>query len=139
MLKKFNMSGKFLIANMMSALYNKKYFFDTPVVVEYSKICKEILDKMLKGGYIKKYDVVEEGGKKSINVMLRTINGAKVINSIKLFSKPCRRLYMDVLSMKKMMMRNGYSLILLSTSKGVLTISEAIQNNVGGEIICEIF
>ena len=133
------MSNKFLIANMMSALYNKKYFFNTPVVVEYSKICEKILDKMLSNGYIKSYEVVNDNGRKNINVVLRTMNGVKVINSIKLFSKPCRRLYVDVLSLKKMMMRNEYSLVLLSTSKGVLTMSEAIKNNVGGEIICEIF
>ena len=124
---------------MMSALYNKKYFFNTPVVVEYSKICEKILDKMLSNGYIKSYEVVNDNGRKNINVVLRTMNGVKVINSIKLFSKPCRRLYVDVLSLKKMMMRNEYSLVLLSTSKGVLTMSEAIKNNVGGEIICEIF
>lgn len=133
------MAGKFLLGNMLSAIYNKNCFYDVPVNVVYSNLCAGVLVEMQKFGYISKFDIIEKDNKKSINVYLRTVNGLKNINSFKLISKPGRRIYNSVDELKKKMSYNPYSLILISTSKGILPISDAIEQCVGGEVLCEIF
>lgn len=133
------MAGKYLFGNMLSALYNKNCFYNVPVKVAYSKLCEASLQVMEENGYIKGYNVVDVNGKKSINISLRVINGNKAINSFKLISKPGRRIYLQNKELKKKMSFNEYSLILVSTPKGVMNISDAIKNNVGGEVLCEIF
>ena len=95
------MSGKYLLANMLSAIGNKNYFYDVPVVVEYNKICADVLQLMKQYGYIKDYCVINDNDKKSIEVLLRIIAGKKVLNSCKLFSKPSRRIYESVDELKK--------------------------------------
>ena len=133
------MSGKYLLANMLSAIGNKNYFCDNPVVVEYNKVCEAVLEIAKQAGYVREYSVVESEGKKSIEVLLTVAAGRKVVNEFKLFSKPSRRIYEDVNELKKRYSYNPYSLCIISTSKGVMRTDEAIKNNIGGEVLCEIF
>lgn len=133
------MSGKFLIGNMLSAMYNKNAFYDVPVIVEYNLLCENVLKILLNSGYINEYKVVKNGNKKSIEVYLKVFNKQKVINSFKLLSTPGRRLYNDLSELKHRYSFNPYSLVIVSTSKGVMPIVEAIQNKVGGQLVCEIF
>ncbi len=124
---------------MLSALYNKNCFYDKPVKVEYSGLCENVLKEMKKNGYVKDYNVVEEDGKKNINVLLRVVGNSKNLVSFKLLSKPGRRVYLSTKELKKRKSYNPFNLLLVSTSKGVLEVGEAIKNNVGGEVLCEIF
>ena len=133
------MSGKYLLANMLSAFGNKNYFYDNPVVVEYNKVCEMVLNIAKQAGYVKDYNVVESDGKKNIEVWLKIIAGKKVINDFKLFSKPSRRIYENVDELKKRYSYNPYSLCIVSTSKGIMIVNDAIENNIGGEVLCEIF
>jgi len=135
----FVMSGKYLLGNMLSAFYNKNCFYNNPVKVVYSGLCRDVLKIMEENGYVNSYKIIDIDGKKSINVLLQIINGNKSINSFKLISKPGRRVYASVKDLKRKLSYNPYSLLLVSTSKGVMKISDAIDNNVGGEILCEIF
>ena len=66
-------------------------------------------------------------------------SGKKVINTFRLFSKPSRRIYENVNELKKRYSYNPYALCIVSTSKGVMKIDEAVKNNIGGEVLCEIF
>lgn len=133
------MSGKYLLGNMLSALYNKNCFYNNPVKVVYSGLCEGVLKTMHDNGYIDKYSVVDDGGKKSINVWLKIVNNKKNINSFKLISKPGCRVYLSVAELKKKVMYNKFALLLVSTSKGVMNASEAVSNNIGGEVLCQIF
>lgn len=133
------MSGKYLLGNMLSALYNKNCFYDVPVKAVYSDLCLGVLNEMKKAGYVESFEVVEKDNKKNINIILRTVNGNKNINSFKLISKPGRRIYKTVDELKKMLSYNPYALVLISTSKGILSIIDAVEQSVGGEVLCEIF
>ncbi|MBE0495868.1 MAG: 30S ribosomal protein S8 [Campylobacterales bacterium] len=89
-------------------------------------------------GYIESFNVVEEGSKKSINVVLKyDEKGNKVINEIKRISKPGRRVYKGKDEIKRF--KNGYGTIVVSTSKGVLSNEEAHKTGVGGELLCSIW
>ena len=133
------MSGKFLVGNMLSAMYNKNAFYNDPVIVEYNLLCENVLKILLNNGYINEYKVVDNGNKKSIEVYLKVFNKKKVINSFKLLSTPGRRLYNDLAELKYRYSFNPFSLVIVSTSKGVMTIADAIKNKVGGQLVCEIF
>ena len=47
------MSGKYLLGNMLSAIHNKKFFYEKPVVVEYNGLCEDVLKVMESAGYVK--------------------------------------------------------------------------------------
>jgi small subunit ribosomal protein S8 len=89
-------------------------------------------------GYIESFNVVEEGNKKFINVVMKyDEKGNQVINEIKRISKPGRRVYKGKDEIKRF--KNGYGTIVVSTSKGVLSNEEAHKTGVGGEVLCSIW
>jgi small subunit ribosomal protein S8 len=133
------MSGRFLIGNMLSAIHNKNAFYNEPVVVEYNTLCESVLNILKDNGYIKDFKVISNNNKKSIEVYLRVFGDKSVINSFKLLSTPGRRLYVDLAELKYKYSFNPFSLVIVSTSKGVMTMKDAISNNVGGQLVCEIF
>ena len=61
----------------------------------------------------------------------------QLLKKSKRISKPGRRVYSRAISIPKV--KNGLGLAILSTSRGVMSDSEAIKNNLGGEIICRVF
>ena len=79
----------------------------------------------------------ESENKKLLLVDLKYYEGQPVIREIKRISKPGRRVYSRATSIPRV--HNGLGLAILSTSKGVMSDSEAIKNNLGGEIICRVF
>ena len=74
---------------------------------------------------------------KILKVDLKYYEGMPVIKEIKRVSKPGRRVYSRATSVPKI--QNGLGLAILSTSKGVMSDSEARKNKIGGEIICRVF
>ncbi len=133
------MCGKFLLGNMLSSISNKVSFYEIPVEVEYNKLCENVVKVMKDYGYIDDYIVVENDNKKNIKIFLRTLHNKKIINSVKLLTKPGRRIYLDKDELKKRFKYNDCILGIVSTSKGVLSIADSIKNNIGGELLCEIF
>ena len=93
---------------------------------------------MVEKGYIESCNVVEDGVKKTINVILKyDENGKTVINELKRVSKPGRRIYKQASEIKRF--KNGYGTIIVSTSKGVITNDKAHELNVGGEVLCTVW
>ena len=131
-------SGKYLLGNMLSALGNKRSFYEIPVRVEYSKLCEGVLKVLKEYCYIIGYKVIEDGKKKSIDVLLNIDQFGKVFKYFKLLSKPGCRLYYKYDDLKKMFGYNNFALIIVSTSKGIISIKEAVKGNIGGEVLCEI-
>ena len=99
---------------------------------------KEIERLLKKEGNIIDFYLDENKDKiKSILVVLKYYEGEPVIKEIKRVSKPGRRVYSRAISIPKI--KNGLGLAILSTSKGVMSDSDAIKINLGGEIICRVF
>ena len=91
-----------------------------------------------KEGYIINFSIDKiQNNKKILLVDLKYYEGQPVIREIKRISKPGRRVYSRATSIPRV--HNGLGLAILSTSKGVMSDSEAIKNNLGGEIICRVF
>ncbi|CAD7288028.1 30S ribosomal protein S8 [Campylobacter suis] len=104
----------------------------------YSKVVEATLSILVTKGYIESFNVVEEGNKKFINVVLKyDDHGRSVINELKRVSKPGRRVYQGKDEIKRF--KNGYGTIIVSTSKGVLSNEDAHKAGVGGEILCTVW
>ncbi|OHE07274.1 MAG: 30S ribosomal protein S8 [Sulfurimonas sp. RIFOXYD12_FULL_33_39] len=104
----------------------------------HSKSVEAIANILVEKGYIESCNVVEDGVKKTINVVLKyNDNGRTVINEMKRVSKPGRRVYKGKDEIKRF--KNGYGTIIVSTSHGVLPNDKAYALGVGGEVMCTIW
>lgn len=101
-----------------------------------SKFCISIAELMKKIGYIADY-TVSEGVKKVMTITLAYNGRVSKISDIQLFSKPGRRLYTTSLTMP--WGKTKESLIIISTSAGVMSQKEAKSKKLGGEVIAEIY
>lgn len=106
------------------------------IVAPSSKFCVSIAELLKRYGYIGNYSVSEDA-KKKITVDLIYQNNQPKISEIKLFSKPGRRIYGKVTQLP--WGKTPYSLIIVSTSSGVMSQKEAKTKKLGGEIIAEIY
>ena len=89
-------------------------------------------------GYINGYsDAKNENGHPVIKVDIKYFEGKGVINKVKKISTPGRRVYASVGKFPKIY--NGLGIIVVSTSKGVMSDFDARQQNVGGELLCSVF
>ncbi len=126
------------IGDMFSRIRNGKMRSLDSVNIPSSNFRKNILEILKIEGFIKDYYIEKkENNKTTLKINLKYYEGNPVIKEIKRISKPGRRVYSRATSIPKVM--NGLGLAILSTSKGVMTDSEARKNNLGGEIICRIF
>tara|TARA_B100000900_G_C20463390_1_gene668252 strand:- start:229 stop:627 length:399 start_codon:yes stop_codon:yes gene_type:complete len=126
------------IGDMFSRIRNGQMRSLDSVNIPSSNFRKNILEILKIEGFIKDYYIEKkENNKITLKINLKYYEGNPVIKEIKRISKPGRRVYSRATSIPKVM--NGLGLAILSTSKGVMTDSEARKNNLGGEIICRIF
>ena len=126
------------IGDMLTRIRNGQMRSLNKISIPFSVFRSEILEVLKKEGYIINFSIDKgENNKKLLLVDLKYYEGQPVIREIKRISKPGRRVYSRATSIPRV--HNGLGLAILSTSKGVMSDSEAIKNNLGGEIICRIF
>ncbi len=103
-----------------------------------SKLNMNVLSVLKEEGYIRDFkDIEEKKGISTIKIELKYFNGTPVIKKIKRISKPGIRKYSKISELDKPY--GGLGISILSTPKGVMSDSQAKKNNVGGEVLCEIF
>ena len=126
------------IADMLTRVRNANTVRHENVDVPASNIKKELARILLEEGFIKGYDVIEDGKQGLIRLQLKYgKNGEKVITGIKRISKPGMRVYADNHSVQKVL--NGLGISIISTSKGILTDKQARELGIGGEVICYVW
>ena len=92
---------------------------------------------LVKEGYIKGYNIVEDGKQGIIRVTLKYNGKDKAIKGLRRVSKPGLRIYASCEDMPRVM--NGLGVAIVSTSKGVMTDKEARKNNIGGEVLAFVW
>ncbi|MBS9720361.1 30S ribosomal protein S8 [Tianweitania sp. BSSL-BM11] len=123
-----------MLTRIRNALGRRKLTVSTPS----SRLRMRVLDVLKSEGYIRDYSVSEfENGKSEIEIELKYHEGAPVIREISRVSKPGRRVYVSMKTIPHV--ANGLGISILSTPKGVMADHEAREQNVGGEILCQIF
>lgn len=127
------------IADMLTRIRNANTAKHDTVDVPASKIKTEIARILLDEGYIKAYEIVEDGVVKTIKITLKygADKNQKVISGLKRISKPGLRVYAGVENMPKVL--GGLGIAIISTNKGIVTDKEARDMNVGGEVLAFVW
>jgi len=126
------------VGDMFTRIRNGQMRQINTIDVPASKFRFKILEILRSEGYINNFFIEKNDNNKNIlKVDLKYYEGNPVIKEIKRVSKPGRRVYSRATSLPKI--HNGLGLAIISTSKGIMSDSEARKNNIGGEIICRVF
>ena len=126
------------IADMLTRVRNANMVKHETVDVPASNMKKEIARILLEEGFIRGYDVIEDGKQGIIRIQLKYgQTGERVISGLKRISKPGMRVYADKHEVPRVL--NGLGISIISTSKGILTDKQARKANVGGEVICYVW
>ena len=125
------------IADLITRSRNAIMVHKNEVSVPASKLKIAILEGLKRTNFITDYKIVEATPRNSIKVIINQINEAPRINEINKVSKPGRRVYAGVEELPKI--KSGRGIILISTSKGVMTGDEAKKARLGGEILVKVW
>ncbi len=127
-----------VIADMLTRIRNANDAKHATVDIPASNMKKAIADILLTEGYIKSYQVIEDGKQGVIRITLKYGQGkSKIIKGLRRVSKPGLRIYSNCEDMPKVM--NGLGIAIVSTSKGIMTDKQARANNVGGEVLAFVW
>jgi small subunit ribosomal protein S8 len=127
------------IADMMTRVRNANRMKFRSVNAQLSRVNLEIVKVLKRTGYISGFDVKKDANKKDIlKIYLKyTDTKERVIQDLQRVSKPGRRIYVSSKKIPKVV--NGFGVAIVSTPRGIMTDKEARLQNVGGEIICNIW
>ena len=127
------------IADMLTRIRNANTAKHDTVDVPASKMKLAIADILLEEGYIKKYEIIENGNFKTIHITLKygADKNEKIISGIKRISKPGLRVYAGKEDMPKVL--GGLGIAIVSTNQGVITDKKARELGVGGEVLAFVW
>lgn len=126
------------IADMLTRIRNANAAKHESVEIPASNMKREIAQILVDEGYIKSYNVIDDGKQGIIKVALKYGPGkARVIQGMKRISKPGIRVYVSCEDMPKVM--RGLGVAIVSTSKGIMTDKAARRSNVGGEVLAFVW
>ena len=126
------------IADMLTRIRNANSAKHETVEIPASNMKKEISRILVDEGYIKSYEVIEDGQQGMIKLSLKYgPNKAKVLQGLERISKPGLRVYVSCEEMPKVM--RGLGIAIVSTSKGIMTDKAARKAKVGGEVLAFIW
>jgi small subunit ribosomal protein S8 len=122
---------------MLTRIRNASRVGKTQVNIKASKICAGIAAVLKKEGYIQDYDRIDDGKQGILRVTLKyDPEGQPAITEIKRMSKPGCRLYASVDSLPTVL--GGMGIVVVSTSKGVISDRNCRENKMGGEVLCTV-
>ncbi len=127
------------IADMLTRIRNANTAKHDTVDIPASKMKLAIAEILFNEGYIKKYEVVEDGNFKSIRVTLKygKDKNEKIITGLKRISKPGLRVYAGKEELPRVL--NGLGVAIISTNSGVITDKEARKLGLGGEVLAFVW
>ena len=126
------------LGDMLTRIRNGLMRGKNKIATPNSKLRVRVLDVLQSEGYIRGYTQTDFGnGKSELEIELKYYEGTPVIHEIARVSKPGRRVYASVKNIPNV--ANGLGISILSTPKGVMADHEAREQNVGGEVLCQIF
>ncbi len=123
-----------MLTRIRNAAMRNKVVVQTPA----SKLRGWVLDVLADEGYIRGYEkTTNNSGQPQFEIALKYFEGKPAIRELKRVSKPGRRVYSGVKEVPQV--RNGLGVSIVSTPKGVMSDSRARAENVGGEVLCQVF
>ena len=126
------------IADMLTRIRNANSAKHKAVDVPASNMKKAIAQILLDEGYIKSFDVIDDGNQGTIHIVLKYgKNNEKVISGLKRISKPGLRVYAGKEEIPSVL--KGLGVAIVSTSKGVMTDKKARAEKIGGEVLAIVW
>ncbi len=126
------------IADMLTRIRNANMVKHTTADIPASGLKKELAEILLSEGFIKGFDVIENGPQGIIRVQLKYgANKERIITGLKRISKPGLRVYAKRNEIPKVL--GGLGIAIVSTSQGIMTDKKARNEGVGGEILCYVW
>jgi len=125
------------IADMLTRIRNAVAVNKHQILVPYSRVKETVLEVLKQNGYILKYSVNGEGKDKHMVVVINDPQSNANITQIERISKPGRRVYSGAEDLPRV--KYGRGIVVVSTSKGIMTGSEAKKAGLGGELICRVY
>ena len=126
------------VADMLTRIRNANTAKHEKVDVPASNLKKAIAQILLDEGYIKSFEIVEDGTQGIIRIQLKYLAGKeKVISGLRRVSKPGLRVYAGADELPRVL--KGLGIAIISTSKGVMTDKKARANHVGGEVLAFVW
>ena len=125
------------IADMLTRIRNASSAKHDTVDVPASNMKKAIAEILLEEGYIKNYQIIEDGKQNIIRIALKYNGKERAISGIKRVSTPGLRIYKNKEELPKVL--KGLGIAIVSTSKGIMTDKKARKENVGGEVMAFVW
>lgn len=125
------------LGDMLTRIRNAQLRHKSKVSTPASSFRQRVLDVLQSEGYIRGYSQIEHEGRSEFEIELKYYDGQPVIREISRVSRPGRRVYASVDALPRV--ANGLGVSILSTPKGVMSDNDAREQNVGGEILCQVF
>lgn len=125
------------ISDMLTRIRNAIAVNKTVVNMPYSKIKHSVAELLATNNFLKEVTVSGEGIDKKLSVVINEEDKNAPITEISRLSRPGRRLYVRAGEIPKV--KSGRGIVILSTSKGIMTGDNAKKENIGGELICKVY
>ena len=125
------------LGDMLTRIRNGQQARKDSILTPASKLRANVLDVLQREGYIRGYSEEELAGQKGLRIELKYFEGQPAIQHLARVSKPGRRVYSGSRELPRI--RNGLGITIVSTPRGVLSDAEARDQNVGGEVLAEVF
>jgi small subunit ribosomal protein S8 len=125
------------LGDMLTRIRNGQQARKDSILTPASKLRANVLDVLQREGYIRGYSEEELAGQKGLRIELKYFEGQPAIQHLARVSKPGRRVYSASKELPRI--RNGLGITIVSTPRGVLSDAEARDQNVGGEVLAEVF
>ena len=125
------------LGDLLTRIRNGQRARKDSVLTPASKLRARVLDVLQREGYIRGYSEEQMGPAAGIRIELKYFEGQPAIKHVARVSKPGRRIYSGAQELPRV--RNGLGITIVSTPRGVLSDAEARGQNVGGEVLAEVF
>ncbi len=125
------------LGDMLTRIRNGQQARKDSILTPASKLRAHVLDVLQREGYIRGYSEEVLAGQKGLRIELKYFEGQPAIQHLARVSKPGRRVYSGSSELPRI--RNGLGMTIVSTPRGVLSDAEARDQNVGGEVLAEVF
>ena len=125
------------LGDLLTRIRNGQRAKKDSVLSPASKLRVRVLDVLQREGYIRGYSDEQMGPAAGVRIELKYFEGQPAIKHIARVSKPGRRVYSGSQELPRVM--NGLGITIVSTPSGVLSDAEAREQNVGGEVLAEVF
>lgn len=127
-----------VVADMLTRIRNANSAKHETVEIPASNLKKAIAQILLDEGYIKSFEIIEDGKQGIIKVTLKYgDNKQRIIQGLRRVSKPGLRIYAASQDLPKV--KNGLGIAIISTSKGLMTDKVARKQNIGGEVLAFVW